>query len=267
MIDVQKISANPDLQRVGKLILYRPSVTSTNRVLFKMAESSALEEGQGGLPDGTVLIAEEQVAGRGQYGRIWVSPRGKGLWFSVYLCPEIPPDRAFLITFMGAVAVAEAVYSEFGIRSTIKWPNDVLIKGRKYCGVLTDTRIIEKKLEYAILGIGMNLNQTEQEITESYGPIATSLRIVLHRPVDMERMFEAVLLQLDSYYDSLLAGEEDRILEKWKEYATFLGSEVTLVHGDEPYTGIAKGIDDKGGIIIQLKSGEERTFYSGDLFL
>ena len=266
MIDIQKIMASPDLRRIGKVILYRPSVTSTNRVLFKMAEAAALQEGDG-LAEGTVLIAEEQVAGRGRLNRVWVSPRGKGLWFSVYLCPELPPEKTFLITFMGAVAVAETVNAEFGIHSTIKWPNDVLIQGRKYCGVLTEARVIEKKLQFAILGIGMNLNQTEQEITESYGPIATSLRIVLHRPLDMQRLFEAMLLQLDGYYESLLQGEYDRILEKWREYATFLGTEVTIISDDEPHTGVAKDIDENGGIIIQLKDGTERTFYSGDLFL
>ena len=266
MIDIQKVMANPDLRRIGKVVLYRPSVTSTNRVLFKMAETATLQEGEG-MAEGTVLIAEEQVAGRGRLNRVWVSPRGKGLWFSVYLCPEIPPEKTFLITFMGAVAVAEAVNGEYGVHSTIKWPNDVLIQGRKYCGVLTETRIIEKKLQFAILGIGMNLNQTEQEITESYGPIATSLRIVLHRPIDMQLLFESVLLQLDGYYDLLLQGEYDQILSKWREYATFLGTEVTIVSEDEPHTGIARDVDDKGGIIIQMRDGKERTFYSGDLFL
>ncbi len=266
MIDYQQIASHPDLKLIGKNIIFRQSVTSTNRVLYKMAENSFGKE-EGFLAEGTILIAEEQTAGRGRLDRIWISPRGKGLWFSAYLLPDIPPEKSFLITFLGAVAVAEAVNHLFELKSMIKWPNDVLVKGRKYCGILTDTRVSEEKIQLAILGIGMNLNQTVREITESYGPIATSLRIILHRTVDPAQVLTAVLLQLDKYYAYLKEGQWEKIIEKWKEYATFLGSKITIVADDEPFDGIARDIDDKGGIIIELEDGEERVFYSGDLFL
>jgi|Deesub1362B_J571_1020462.scaffolds.fasta_scaffold04330_4 BirA family biotin operon repressor/biotin-[acetyl-CoA-carboxylase] ligase len=266
MINIHQILSNPELKRIGKHIQYRQTVTSTNRVLYKMAVN-ALEGSGEPLPDGQVLIAEEQVAGRGRMNRVWVSPRGKGLWFSVLLYPELPVEKSFLLTFLGAVAVAEAIFHTFEIKSVIKWPNDVLVKGRKYCGILTETRIQEEKIQFAVVGIGLNLNQTLQEITESYGPIATSLRIILHRSIEPQQAFVAVLTEMDRYYEMLKSGQGQGIVDKWKEYAAFLGTEVTVVHEDQPYMGIAKDIDEKGGLVLQLKSGEEKTFYSGDLFL
>jgi len=262
MIESQPIVAAPHLKRIGNSIQHLQSVTSTNLVLGKMIENQALSP----IAEGFVLVADEQTAGRGQGNRVWVSPRGKGLWFSVFLKPEISAEQIYLVTWIGAVAVAEVVKQKYNLKVMIKWPNDVHVDGRKFCGILTQSSLHGKNVESVILGIGINLNQQEKEINQSYGPIASSLQIILKRQIDAKQIFSALLSELDQQYELLVIGNGGSIIKKWKEFATFLGQRVTIVQDKSAYEGIAEDIDNRGGLILTLNNGTKKTFYSGDLF-
>ncbi|MEE9170682.1 MAG: biotin--[acetyl-CoA-carboxylase] ligase [bacterium] len=264
MIETGKTKLNSNL-RIGRRIYHLESVTSTNSALVNRVEE-AKELPAISIPEGTVLRADEQTAGRGRMNRVWQSPLGKGLWFSAYLRPELELSRVHLITFLAAVAVADAVRNTFKMRPEIKWPNDVLLEKRKFCGILTETRSEKNLLDFAILGIGVNLNQSEAELNSSYGPNATSLRIVLGREIEADPLFTAILEQLNEYYEALKAKRFDFILNKWKEHTSFFGKSVSLVGDNEEISGVARDLDEKGGIILELEDGKERVFYTGSLY-
>lgn len=239
----------------GKKLAHFMVVDSTNTEAKELAEKGARE--------GTVVISEEQKKGRGRLGRGWHSPKG-GIWISLILRPRIQPHRAMGTTLLSAAAVCEAVMKVTGLRVSIKWPNDLLIEGRKVCGILTEMKAETDLVQYIIQGVGLNANLDEKDLGV-ISETATSLKIMLGRSVDRKMLLAEILYSMESMYDAYLRGDFDEVMEKWKKWNCTLGRHLTLKQGDREYYGLAVDVTPEGGLILEDPSGERRTFYSGEV--
>lgn len=206
--------------RIGRRVLVHDSLESTNSSAARLA---ATDEAS----DGLAIVAEHQTAGRGQYGRVWQSRPGSSLLLSVILHP--PPEicRPVILTALAAVAVAEAVYALTGAQARLKWPNDLLVHGKKICGLL-----IEQHAASVVVGIGLNLTQTAEEFAAAGLPEAASLAMLSRRTVTHRGALEAVLIRLDQEYGRLLAGERIAIEADWKWRLGLLGRQVKVERYD-----------------------------------
>jgi BirA family biotin operon repressor/biotin-[acetyl-CoA-carboxylase] ligase len=236
----------------GRRLVYLSSTGSTMDV--------ARTEAEAGAPEGTLVIAEEQTAGRGRFQRTWLSPAGKNLYFTLILRPEAPRFRSLSI---GApLAVCQAVEEIARIKARIKWPNDVRVGERKLAGVLIEGETSGQTPRYALVGIGINVNYDVEEAPE-IAAIATSLKRELGRQVDRELLLAAVLNRFESLYH-----EEPRsVLEAWRARLDTLGRRVRVAVGDETYEGRASGVDDAGNLLLELDDGRTLTLEAGEVTL
>jgi len=227
---------------------------STNRYLKELAESGAKE--------GTVVIAETQKKGRGRLGRTFFSPGGTGIYMSVLVRPEIPLQQSVRLTSMVAVAVAEAVEAVSGIPAQIKWVNDIFMQKKKVCGILVEAGIDvqEQKLNYAVIGIGINVGRMEfpQELRE----IATSVSNVCNREIARETLIAEVLNRLQKWYPSIQDGS---FLTESKRRSVLLGNEVRVHHHDGTFSEAkAVDLDDMGHLIVE-SNGKREVLNSGEV--
>lgn len=258
MIVPRKIQDGLQTEFIGKEIHHFAEVASTNDVAKKFAVSGAEE--------GTVIIAETQTGGRGRVGRGWFSPKG-GVWFSIILRPEVGPEDALRLTLTTAVAVARVIKKTLRLNCEIKWPNDVLIKGKKVCGILTEMTTSGKIVEFVVLGVGINANVSVDSFPEHLRNSATSLKEELGEEVSRERFLQALLEELERYYQMFTRREFDLILEEWRELAKFLGSHLEVVSCGEKLVGLAVDVDQTGALLIKTRDGKVRRVVSGDISL
>lgn len=241
---------------IGKELHHFREVTSTNDVAKELATKGAEE--------GTIVIAETQTRGRGRFGRRWVSPKG-GIWFSTILRPEVSPKDALKLTLTTAVAVARVIKRTLRLDVQIKWPNDVLIKGKKVCGILTEMNTTGKVVNSVIIGVGINANLDIDSFPEDLRNSTTSLKKELNEEVSRERFLRILLEELEHYYKTFTRREFHPILEEWKSFADFLGSPVEIVSYGEKITGLAIGVDRSGALLIKTQKGIMRRVTSGDV--
>ncbi len=228
------------------------SVDSTNTRASTWAEA--------GAPEGSIVVTEYQTAGRGRHGRTWTADTGKNLMFSVILRPHLPPNQLGLITLCGGVAVAETIEGVAPLRATIKWPNDVLLRGRKCCGMLLESSFSgerEGPPEFVILGIGLNVNQDAfpSEIADR----ATSLQQAAHRPIERAPLCAELLLHLERRYQSLSEDDGASVRAAYEERLHDRGQRVTLrfTGRDEMVRGTIRGITRDGALRLGTPSGVE----------
>jgi BirA family biotin operon repressor/biotin-[acetyl-CoA-carboxylase] ligase len=253
-LDVTDIKTNLETDIIGKSIYGFYTVDSTNDVARKYANK--------GAQDGAVIIAETQNAGKGRLKRTWISLEG-GLWLSVILRPKIPPQKATLVTLMTANAVVETL-SQYNIDAKIKWPNDVLVKGKKVCGILTEAKTKEKMIEYLILGIGINANFELSDLPEDIRGSSTTIRHVLKKDVPLDELLHRLLVHMDMYYKMLQASDFDKIVRNWKEKSDTLGRYVKIETQMESIKGIAEDIDETGALILKTDNGDFLKIFAGD---
>lgn len=229
---------------VGRRVLAFSEVDSTNSVAAAVAGPDA---------DGLVLVAENQTAGRGRFGRVWQSRPGSSLLMSVVLFPPPELRRASILTAWAAVAVGEAVYSLAGVQARIKWPNDLLVLGKKVCGILIEQG------KAVVVGIGLNLNQTADELAAAGLPDATSLSVITGRTVDLQAAAGEVVRHLDSEYARLLGGERVAVESVWKWRTGLLGQQVVIERTDG--SSVAGWLWELGfdGLELELPGGEVRV--------
>ena len=237
---------------IGRYIRWHDSLPSTNDVALRLAEV--------GVPEGTVIVAEEQTAGRGRRGRAWASPRG-GIWLSVILRPGIPVERVPLIALSAAVATARAIREATGLPARVKWPNDVLVDGKKIVGILAEAGAGG---EWVVVGIGINANIPLDALPQATGYPATSLQALGH-PVDQDALITLVLRELEDGYDLLRSGGFRATLRRWREMADTLGRPVRVEMPDTAIEGIAQDIDETGALLVRLDGGSVRRVVAGDL--
>jgi len=258
-VNVDRLQEGLRTKRFGRSILFLREVGSTNDLAKELAGYGAVE--------GMVVVAETQTAGRGRLGRGWVSPKG-GLWFSVVLRPELKPAEAVRLVFVSGLAVAEVLRELYGVRVETKWPNDVLVKGRKVCGILTEMNTTGEKVNYVIVGVGVNANfDVKKDFSEDLKTVATSLKNELGKKVKLEELFRALLEKLENIYGLFLKEGFAPVLGKWKTYAGFLGCQVEVASGTEKWVGLALDVEDDGALIMRLEDGTVKRVFVGDATL
>jgi len=218
-----------------------------------------------GYPEGTVVVAEMQTAGRGRRGRSWFSPANQGIYVSVILRPVLPLREISRISLVTAAAVAATVESELKLQPRIKWPNDVLIDNKKICGILAEAVTDMDGIEYIVVGIGLNINNQIQDFPADLRTIVTSARAEHDRPDSRITVLQGLLLHLESYYLQLLAGDFTPTLEKARSLSMVIGQEVRLDTGQGFIAGQAIDIDDSGFLLVRDPQGTIHTIMSGEI--
>ncbi|MFR3211724.1 biotin--[acetyl-CoA-carboxylase] ligase [Anaerotignum sp.] len=237
------------------IYFYEETDTTNNR-----ARELALE----GAPEGTLVVAEKQTAGRGRRGKVWESPLGTGIWMSLVLRPQIMPAEASVLTLLCGLATAEAIEAETGLSASIKWPNDILINGKKAVGILTEMDCEMSEVHFVIPGIGINVN------TASFPPeiadIATSLYLECGKTVSRRRLVHKVLERLEEHYETFLrTGSFTAMLEDYRKHCITLGKEVHVL-GREPFFAEALDITPEGELLVRrADNGKEEVVFSGEV--
>jgi BirA family transcriptional regulator, biotin operon repressor / biotin---[acetyl-CoA-carboxylase] ligase len=241
---------------LGRPLVFLESTRSTNDLLLRWASE--------GAPEGTAVWAERQTKGRGRHGRKWDSRPGKSLTFSVLLRPSLGMGDLPEITLAAAVAVAKALES-YGLKPKIKWPNDLLLGGKKICGILTETGRPQDKRAPVVLGIGVNLNQRAEDFPRDLRPRATSFLLHAGRRVDRAEFFQRLLVQLEKAYLRVLARRFDLVLSDWRRRAAVLGRQVR-VEGPRGFLyGQVLDVDAKGALMVRNDLGMVERVHSGTL--
>ncbi|NTV28665.1 MAG: biotin--[acetyl-CoA-carboxylase] ligase [Candidatus Omnitrophica bacterium] len=259
LVDVPDLVSAAEVQRglgtvkFGSRVVHFPVVDSTMNEAFSLA----LE----GAPEGTVVVAETQTKGRGRLGRAWSSPKGKGLYFSVILRPPCAPSDAARLTLLAAVAVSEGIENNVGVRALIKWPNDLLVNDRKLCGILTELNAEVDRVNFVIVGIGLNVNTVPSQLL----PEATSLRIVQGKTVSRVSLLQEILRVFESRYQAMLKDGYGDALAEWRMRSALDGRTVRFAERGREIVGTAVGLHDDGGLLVRLADGSTVKRMAGDI--
>ena len=243
--------------RLGNKFHCFEQIGSTNTHARELAESAAAE--------GEVVIAESQTHGRGRLGRRWESPPSTNLYFSIVLRPKLAPQHAAQITLMAAVAVADAVASFIAQEVTIKWPNDILVDGRKLAGILTEACCNAGRVEYVILGVGINVNTAIDSMPDDIRRGATSLFDLTGKNVPRENVLHRLIRDLDRCYGVLEASGFDALRPRWEARFNLRGKRVRAELDGQVVTGRACGIDRNGALVLEDENGMLKTIIAGDV--
>lgn len=253
-----EIAAGLVTTRIGRKIICLAEADSTNTAAFKLAEENAAE--------GTVVIADCQSRGKGRLGRSWASPKGVNLYCSVVLRPSISPVAASQLTFLSVVAVARTIEASSPLQAWIKWPNDILINGKKVAGLLNEMSAETEKVNFVVLGIGVNINMTVDQFPPDLRHPASSLFLESGRILNRNRFIRALLTELDDLYNVYITRGYEPVREEWLSRSQLAGRTARVSCQDHIITGEIKGIDDMGALLLDVGGREERIL-SGDVTL
>lgn len=243
---------------MGQKLFCYTSVGSTNEIAKKKALA--------GEPEGSIVVAEEQVEGKGRLARWWDSPTS-GLWVSLILRPQIDPYQAPHLTFVSAVAVCQALRRFTGLKVMIKWPNDLLYQGKKLCGILTELGAELAVVNYIIIGIGINVNQQVKDWPPEIRAKATSLAAASGKNWRRVDLLQVLLEEYEQVYQLYLMQGFPTILSLWREMNVTLGAEVVVTSREETYAGFAEDIDDYGCLLVRRETGELESLIAEDVSL
>lgn len=256
-LSAETIAAALTTRRLGRPALYFACATSTNDVVHARAAEAA---------EGLLVVAEEQTAGRGRLGRAWWAPPGANLLMSLLLRPPLLARQAGQLPMCLGLAAIEGIAEVAGVRSDLKWPNDILWRGRKLGGMLTELRLVGERLDYAVLGLGINVNLTfapESAAPAGLRDSATSLLLAAGRPISRPALLAAILRRCEHWYDRLLAGES--LHEVWAAHLETVGRAVRVERPAGPLVGVAVGVTPEGGLIVRTAGGDEEVVWAGDI--
>ena len=242
---------------IGKNVIYYDSIGSTNAKAKELAEL--------GEEHGTVIISEEQTLGRGRLGRNWVSPKYKGIWMSIILRPNIITENISQITLLGAAAVQKAIM-KMGIKTSIKWPNDIVLNSKKVCGILTEMSGEVDHINYLVMGIGINVNLQEEDFPQELKDIATSLTLESGKHIERKLLLANVLNIFEELYsDFVQNGNIKDTIEICRKNSMLIGKEIQLVNRGKVTTAKAIDISDKGELVIENHQGLLEYIVSGEV--
>ena len=245
------------MSELGSVLFCYQSLTSTNDVARELAASGASE--------GVGVLAFEQTAGRGRQGRTWLSPAGEGLYFSIVLRPSLKARESPILTLASAVAVAETLIVDFGVAADIKWPNDVMASGRKICGILVESATERDQLQYAVLGIGVNVAQ--RSFPADLSQPATSVFLELGADVPLQDMLRPLLARVDRWYRAAII-DSQLTISRWEELSSYArGREVIIASPEGSIEGRTRGLTPNGALVIELDDGQTREIVSGEVSL
>ena len=244
-------------QEIGAKIIHFFKIDSTNTAASRLASERA--------PHGAVVLAEEQTGGRGRFGRTWYSERSSGIYASIILRPPLSPAATPGITLMAGLAAQQAVLNATGLRPDIRWPNDLLLNGRKICGILTEMNAEVDRLHAVVIGIGINVNHRRMPV--ELAEIATSLRIEGHRVYSRIHLLVALLAEVQKFYHLLLEEGTAAIASRWAACSSFAqGKRVRVVTGKGELRGTTWGVDPSGALRVCFEDGHEEMLISGEVF-
>lgn len=261
ILSQSEIASRLTTEWAGRKVYYFDVTGSTN--------TDAKRLGEEGDPHGTVVVADIQNAGKGRRGRQWQTLSGTALAFTILLRPEFAPDKASMLTLVMALSVAQAVEEVSGVAATIKWPNDIVMNKKKICGMLTEMTMTPEmdEIQYVVIGAGINVNNgSAEEFQEEIRQTATSLKIEAGRQINRAGLLERVLVRFEENYGIFLETLDlSRLRETYQEHLQGVGKEVKVLDPAGEYTGISRGINDRGELIVEKENGESVLVYAGEV--
>jgi len=247
------VTENLATRFIGQEVICYPSLTSTNDMAKRRAQQGAVE--------GTVIVAEEQTAGRGRIKRAWLSPKGS-IALSIILYPQLPYLPSLIM--VASLAVVHSIEQVTGLKSQIKWPNDVLVNDKKACGILIESDVRGTSVDYAIIGMGINVNLKLAEFPE-ISPTATSLSHELGRDISCLDMIRCLLAEAERLYLALPTG--DSVYREWRDNMVTLGKKVQVSSGAKTYKGVAESVASDGSLLLRQSDGSLIKIVTGDVTL
>ncbi len=247
----------PQGQLIGGNIQHFEEIDSTNKFAKKIANE--------GCAHGTVVVADRQTMGRGRIGREWQSDTSDGLWFTIVLRPDLEPENIQVITLAASVAVVEAIKETEGIVCGIKWPNDIILDGKKLGGILTELSAEPGHVNYIVVGIGINANQDSEIFDYEIRQRAISLKMHKGETISRSNLLASILVNFEKIYKSVLLGKNKDIIDRWTDYSVTIGKEVKVAYRDVEYIGTAQSIAYDGKLIVKCKDGVIREISAGEI--
>lgn len=253
------LSLIPRHQIVGRDVQVFGETSSTNDLADRL--------GHDGVAEGVVIFAESQTRGRGRLGRGWFSPPGKGLWFSVLLRPDLRPQAATQLTVAAATSLVRAIRRHTGLMTDVKWPNDIFSRGKKLAGVLTEMSAEVDCVKHVVLGIGVDVNLTAEEMPADIRSIATSLRIETGQVWRRADLAAAILAELDRDYGRIRSAQFNAVAEEWESHCSTLGQQVSIRVGERLVRGRAESLDEDGALLVRTVHGHLERVIGGDVMV
>jgi BirA family biotin operon repressor/biotin-[acetyl-CoA-carboxylase] ligase len=244
--------------RFGRTWSYQTETNSTQNVARELTTQGATE--------GHLVLAETQTAGRGRFGRAWHSPKGKGIWMSFILQPKVPVSAISQITLLIAVSLCKTLREVSGLPIGIKWPNDLLIDGKKISGILLEGLLEEERIVSIIAGVGISVNLDAEDYPDELKTIAQSLKMAnAEQPIARERILATFMNTFEAMYDDFQQNGFETVRQLWEQWSVTLAKHVQIKQVNQTLAGYAVGIDEQGALRLQMENGETVTCYSGDL--
>ncbi len=266
-----RLMSSPDRIRSGELTdAVAGGILGRNIVCLDSVDSTNLEikrRAMDGTAEGLVVISEEQTGGRGRQGRTFQSPKGKGLYLSALLRPPLAPNQILSITAWTAVAVCNAIEEACGVRPGIKWTNDIILEGKKICGILTEMEVEGESgaLNSVVVGIGVNVNEVAKDFAPEVRSVAASLSMVLGKQVRRSDVASCLIRALDRMYADFLTGQKEFYLARYRADCVTLGREVQFLLPDGEVQAFAQDIDDEFSLVVEYGDGSVGTIFSGEV--
>lgn len=240
----------------GCKILHYDRIDSTNNKAKCFGREGALH--------GTLILAEEQTAGKGRLGRTWDSPRGKAIYMTLLLRPQLAPEQASMLTLLAALAVADGIRAVTGIAAQIKWPNDIVVNGRKLCGILTEMNADSNGIRYVVVGIGINCNM--HSFPEELDQTATSLLLETGKEQSREKLIAEVLHAIEYYYEVFIQTKDLTNLKIiYEQQLVNYNRKVRVLSPEKEYIGISRGINEKGELLVEDTNGQVHVVRTGEV--
>ena len=252
------IQARLKTKIIGRSIHHFPQIESTNTKARELAEQ--------GAPEGTLVVAEYQTRGKGRMSRPWESPAGQNLLFSIILRPTLPPQQTFNLILLVSVALCRSIQLETNLELKIKWPNDLYCREKKMAGILAEFAAESDRLNYVIIGVGLNVNWSPADLPEDAQPATSILRETGIRASRLE-ILVSFLAGMERFYRQAQREGYQFIKQAWDQYSLIKNRPVKVMNGKETWSGIAQGIDPQGALMVMLDGGEKKRFLTGDVHL
>lgn len=267
MTDTTDLSIK-SIEAIGQFFKIRKAKIAQN--IFFISETDSTNDiasayAQSGCPEGTVIIADRQLKGRGRLGRKWFSPPGKNIYMSIVLRPEVPPQHSTIITIMASVAVAIAAMQISRINARIKWPNDIMVSGKKLAGILSEIRIENNKILYVVIGVGININTAPDEMPDEIKKTSTSLYMETAETINRASAAMFILEEMNKWYNQLNNSGNAPIIRRWTKLSTTIGKTIRVASGAHVFEGTAEAIDNDGFLLMRLIDGSLKKISSGDV--
>ena len=251
-----EIKSRMETQWVGQRVYFYEEIDSTNTQAKRLAEEDA--------PSGTLVVSDCQVKGKGRRGRVWTSPKGEAIYMTILLRPQIRPDRASMVTLVMGLSVVQSIRNVLGLETSIKWPNDVVLNRKKLVGILTEMSAQMDYIEYLVIGTGINANMTA--FSEELKDKATSLRMEMGRPVNRAALIAESMKCFEKNYEIFEKTQDlSGLMEDYQAVLANLNQPVRVLEPGHEYSGIARGINEKGELLVEREDGTVTAVYSGEV--